>query len=88
MALVIYPMLRPRRLHTPRSIYYHIPHLLYHRTRCPSYRTYHRDRNLYNRVMGLGPDMDRYAVGMNEARHWHRRAYGGLVNKLNIYLQW
>lgn len=37
--------------------------------------------------MGMGHEMDQYAVGMNEARHWHRRAYGGLVSGVNVHLR-
>jgi hypothetical protein len=36
----------------------------------------------WNRVRdftGMGA-MDRMGVGMHEARHWHRRAYGGVVS--------
>lgn len=36
----------------------------------------------WNRVRdftGIG-GMERIGVGMHEARHWHRRAYGGVVS--------
>ena len=88
MALVVHARFWPRRAHARHPISHHpsLPHISYLHPKYLSYRTYHRDRNLYNRVMGLGPDMDQYAVGINEARHWHRRAYGGLVSRLIIYL--
>lgn len=38
------------------------------------------------RDYGLGGEANlAFGVGMNEARHWHRRAYGGLVSSL-VYL--
>lgn len=45
-------------------------------------------RSLYNsawnRVRDWHPDMDGgFGVGVNEARHWHSRAYGGLVSSLH-----
>lgn len=44
-------------------------------------------RSLYNqawgRVAGMGSDtMGEFGVGLHEARHWHQRAYGGVVSLL------
>lgn len=36
--------------------------------------------NTWNRVSSLGAGA--LGVGFNEARLWHRRAYGGLVGRL------
>lgn len=39
--------------------------------------------NAWNRVRDY-PDIDGpgFGVGLNEARHWHSRAYGGLVSHM------
>ncbi|KAG7446460.1 uncharacterized protein BT62DRAFT_119239 [Guyanagaster necrorhizus] len=34
--------------------------------------------NAWNRVRDFGPNSGGLGVGINEARHWHSRAYGGL----------
>lgn len=51
------------------------------------------DRSLFdhawNRVRDYGPSTnDSGGVGMHEARHWHRRAYGGMVGGLPRLLRY
>jgi hypothetical protein len=40
--------------------------------------------NAWNRVRGYSDSMEMgIGVGTNEAKHWHRRAYGGIVSPVS-----
>jgi hypothetical protein len=81
---------RPTHKTTYQPPPYNQYHLKYYRSRF-AHRTHailHPVRSLYNHAWnrvrdysGLGGETSLgFGVGMNEARHWHRRAYGGLVS--------